>query len=661
MFQIRPPVQMTTPTKGSGTMTVMPAPAALSFDQAGIPDGATVSYRIEDGSAHEIGTGTYSAINGTLTRTVQRSTNENRPLNLSGTARVYTADTVDFLSLVRSEIPARQIPVDSFMVAGHSKIGDLGAGAIYSAIGATPDGLMAIRDASGRWFNLVANGDLQVGWFGVTGDGADTRAAFQTAINAAAAAKRALVVPGGRYKLSDYLELPSGIVIRGAGVNVTRFIGTAGKDAFRFKSGHTVGNVHLEGFEISGAENCIVSPDPNWGATFVSICDVQLNPRMTGVVWKGDNEEWYLRNVSVFGGQYGFWKQNVGPNPVLDKSTFVNIECAGQTVNGWRLEGDGSSSALTWINLILTNIGQHGFRADTRGDAWAFINATTENAAGYPGKAAHTTGSITNGSRALTVASAAGFSIGGPITVQGAGTGNADLSTTIDNIAGTTITLHEPASSPATNAAVTSGEYDEFNITSAIAMSLNIAFIGGRIGGSVGARYSINARGIGASLNLLGAATGLVYDPNGIACQFGGVASIREPSNLATEGYDRVSFPTSIGEFSHSIVPSPPGRNVVFVLKDSKNDTTGAFGQFQWRLKNPNRSLLASLDRDGGFAIRGNSVCDGRNSVLVTHQKSGAPSDKDMNNPSDGSMVVDDVNGRLWVRCGGTWRYAPLI
>jgi hypothetical protein len=109
MFQIRPPVQMITPTKGTGTMTLVPSPSALSFEQAGIHDGATVSYRIEDGSAREIGTGTYSAINSTLTRTVLRSTNNNGPLSLSGTAFVYTADTVDFFAIVRSEIPLREI------------------------------------------------------------------------------------------------------------------------------------------------------------------------------------------------------------------------------------------------------------------------------------------------------------------------------------------------------------------------------------------------------------------------------------------------------------------------------------------------------------------------------------------------------------------------
>ena len=90
MFQIRPPVKMTTPTRGAGTLTLVPSPAALSFDQAGIHDGDTVNYRIEDGPAREIGTGTYSAINRTLTRTVQRSTNDNRPLDLSGNASVST-------------------------------------------------------------------------------------------------------------------------------------------------------------------------------------------------------------------------------------------------------------------------------------------------------------------------------------------------------------------------------------------------------------------------------------------------------------------------------------------------------------------------------------------------------------------------------------------
>ena len=67
------------------------AKAFRSFADAGIPDGAALSWAIEDLSlpGREAGTGTYSASAGTLTRNTMSSTNGNSPLNLSGQAQLY--------------------------------------------------------------------------------------------------------------------------------------------------------------------------------------------------------------------------------------------------------------------------------------------------------------------------------------------------------------------------------------------------------------------------------------------------------------------------------------------------------------------------------------------------------------------------------------------
>lgn len=66
-----------------------------------------------------------------------------------------------------------------------------------------------------------------------------------------------------------------------------------------------------------------------------------------------------------------------------------------------------------------------------------------------------TTGSITTGTASLTVASATGWMTGDAITVAGAGVGSADLTTYIQQISGTTITLGANASTSVTDAAVT--------------------------------------------------------------------------------------------------------------------------------------------------------------------------------------------------------------
>lgn len=67
------------------------AKAFRSFADAGIPDGAVLSWAVEDLSlpGREAGTGIYSASAGTLTRNTTSSTNGNTPLNLSGQAQLY--------------------------------------------------------------------------------------------------------------------------------------------------------------------------------------------------------------------------------------------------------------------------------------------------------------------------------------------------------------------------------------------------------------------------------------------------------------------------------------------------------------------------------------------------------------------------------------------
>lgn len=89
---------MTTATTGTGTITLGSAMSGhLTFAQAGVQDGETVTYAIQDGDSSEIGRGVYTSSGTTLTRTVLRSTNSNSAISLSGTAEVViTASAEDF-------------------------------------------------------------------------------------------------------------------------------------------------------------------------------------------------------------------------------------------------------------------------------------------------------------------------------------------------------------------------------------------------------------------------------------------------------------------------------------------------------------------------------------------------------------------------------------
>lgn len=82
--------RMSTATTGTGTITLATAVSGyLSFANAGVPNGAVVSYGIADGANCEVGVGTYSSSGPTLTRGPIGSSNSNAAISLSGNAQVF--------------------------------------------------------------------------------------------------------------------------------------------------------------------------------------------------------------------------------------------------------------------------------------------------------------------------------------------------------------------------------------------------------------------------------------------------------------------------------------------------------------------------------------------------------------------------------------------
>ena len=96
-FKLANRANVLTSTTGTGSIALGSAVAGFqTFSAAGVTDGDTVRYTVEDGVNFEIGVGTLSNSVGTMARSVSESSNSNNAISLSGNATVFlTATSTD--------------------------------------------------------------------------------------------------------------------------------------------------------------------------------------------------------------------------------------------------------------------------------------------------------------------------------------------------------------------------------------------------------------------------------------------------------------------------------------------------------------------------------------------------------------------------------------
>jgi hypothetical protein len=153
--------KMTTSTTGSGTVTLSSAANGFqSFADAGVSDGDVIQYVIEEGSAWEIGTGTYSASGTSLTRTPSESSNSGAAISLGGTAKVsITTVAADLNRLQNAGSDIVTVSASGAAVTGNITVTGTVDGRDVAADGTKLDGIEANADVTDT-ANVTAAGAL---------------------------------------------------------------------------------------------------------------------------------------------------------------------------------------------------------------------------------------------------------------------------------------------------------------------------------------------------------------------------------------------------------------------------------------------------------------------------------------------------------------------
>jgi hypothetical protein len=405
--------KMTTATTGSGTITLGSALSGFqSFAAAGVANGNTVTYVIEDGTAWEIGNGVYTSSGTTMSRTLVSSSTGSL-LVLSGNAVVYVAVNAETMTDIYTQLGLKA-PLASPAFTGQASFddgtaalpsitntGDTNTGILFPAadtVAVSTAGTESMRvDSSGNVGIGVTPSSgslkhLEIGAVGnaITGYPAD--AAIYVTSNAVFASSWKYALTGklatryaGEAGQHQWYNAPSGT----AGNAITFTQAMTLNASGNLGIGNSNPTAKLEVVTTSGTATAKI-----WSATNTTpIADLELQ-RGTNATWGADvYGDYRLRNDSgalLF--QYGestvttermridsSGNVGIGVTPInkLDVNGIIGLPAATTETRGIEIGGGRTGNGNTYIDFVTdatyTDFGLRIIRGNTGADSSSLI------------------------------------------------------------------------------------------------------------------------------------------------------------------------------------------------------------------------------------------------------------------------------------------------